>query len=158
MTRIESVKLDIACFAGVPDDNVCGSLLQYVEPVSTGDFDVLCYLSSEEEDSSLIGTECEDLLEELATGIADSAALLAAGGNFGCWRSSKTLDDSGRDNACQPNYQHTGRLSDCPHCTYFFVCINYPEHISFSTSTEPVSARSTTLPPSPTVTPTQGQL
>ncbi|ELT90262.1 hypothetical protein CAPTEDRAFT_205041 [Capitella teleta] len=109
-----------------PTTTDCGSILSGVSDTPLPDgWDSFCYIDIQDVDH--IDKPCSELLKDLP-GFADASALLASGGNFGCWRSyGPPEDDPLLDSGCRDNYQHDIMLKNCSECHSLSVCIRYPE-------------------------------
>jgi len=123
-TEMLAIFLLLSLYAGVYGQD-CGFLLRQDlsnnPPPPSGWH--MCYIDSR--DVFLYDFPCRDLLQGLA--VYNSAdALLAAGGNFGCWNLVEYPDPDNL-NACRDNVQHNIMVADCLRCTSMAVCIRYPK-------------------------------
>lgn len=106
-------------------DPICGDHLLPVQLPGTPDGWTTCY---QHVGSPFMSSRplCKDLLVNLQGGYANSQQLLAAGGNFGCWRSSDGISGINPSRSCKNNYQQNGYLQSCTHCDIMGICIRYP--------------------------------
>ena len=110
----------------------CGSIL-HEDPAQLGVPSgwILCYI--DETDTTYHNTPCDQLLQNLDNGW-DSGALLANGGNYGCWHGTSGssegasyANNSTVSNSCRDNVQHSTHLAAWnPSNTTLGVCIRYP--------------------------------
>jgi len=125
MAKLEilGVCMLFALFSG-SNAQACGRLMRPGDPadISVPDNWTMCYIDAR--DRNLYETPCRDLLQGLYM-YDTSTALMAAGGNFGCWN-LLSYPDIDQYNACNNNFQHNLRVDDCLRCTSMAVCIMYP--------------------------------
>ena len=89
----------------------------------------MCYTKTADQPNPWY-TECRDFIKNIGTNTtyADETALIDAGGNYGCWRSSTGLTgiDEGKSYSCANNYQHYAKIRTCSQCDSMGVCIKLP--------------------------------
>jgi hypothetical protein len=109
------------CETEVPPD--CGQILHNAESADLpAGWDLGCYIGHGDE--VYWNTPCYALLQGLSY-YGSSDALLAAGGNYGCWTTNDPYSDTVY-NACYDDYQHDVTIRECSSCVFMGVCVRFP--------------------------------
>ena len=114
---------DLAC-------SMCGNIL-HPDPVGGPTGWHLCFI--DETDVAYHGTPCNQLLDGIPI-YGNASALLAAGGNFGCWHGTSGSQEGAYyatnnvvNSSCSNNVQQNTTLNAWnPSNTTLGVCIRYP--------------------------------
>jgi len=115
----------LVCLVSESYGQVCGVLLRQ-GPDSDAAVPMgwqMCYI--DQRDSRLYNDTCTQLIQGLPV-YNNAQGLMNAGGNFGCWN-LVSYPNSDQYFACNNDFQHNVKVSDCLRCSSMAVCIRYPE-------------------------------
>jgi len=107
------------CESVVPN---CGSIMDPSGRPPTNRFSILCQIDIINHASS-VSVPCKDLIKGI-NHFEDADAILAQGGNFGCYV-TKFPDEI--NSACVDNYNHNVPLNSCLSCSVMGVCLRLPD-------------------------------